>query len=83
MVKKTLKTPQECGVLAEKLIGNYVKQCGAYGDLEALPKVLEMLISKCSLGIVHASSGEVATTVLLRTSLNTAAYADRLVRKAS
>lgn len=72
-----LKTPQQCGELAERLIGDYVNECGAYGDIEALPKVLEMLISKAALGIVCVTNhAEPATTILLRTSLTAGAYAE-------
>lgn len=79
----TLRTPAECGDLAEHSIHEYVKACGAYGNVNALPKVLEMLISKAALGIVHAASSDVSTTILLRTSLTAAAYEERLKRRAS
>lgn len=73
-----LKTPQQCGELAERLIGKYVRECGAYGDVEALPKVLEMLISKAALGIVTVTNDvEPATTILLRTTLTAGEYAEK------
>lgn len=73
-----LKTPKECGQIAEQHIGQYVKECGAFGDPERLKKVLEMLISKASLGLVGISDGQYATDVLLRTSLSAATYAEKI-----
>ncbi|MDW9253121.1 hypothetical protein C7S16_6613 [Burkholderia thailandensis] len=79
----SLRTPAECGALAEKAIGEYVKACGAYGNADALPKVLEMLISKAALGIVTVSNSDMSTTVLLRTILTAAEYEERRKRRAS
>ena len=78
-----LKKPAECGEIAEKHIGEYVRECGAYGDPEAIRKVLEMLISTCALGIVTVADDDVAQKVLLRTCLTAAEYAERQKRKAS
>lgn len=65
-----LKTPDECGELAEGLIVGYVNESGAYGDPDAIAKVLEMLISKAALGVTFTSSGERAQTILMRTMVN-------------
>ncbi|MDR8926432.1 hypothetical protein [Burkholderia multivorans] len=79
----SLRTPAECGELAEKAIGEFVKACGAYGNVDALPKVLEMLISKAALGIVTVSNSDTSTTILLRTILTAAEYEERRKRRAS
>ncbi|PJO71318.1 hypothetical protein CWD92_16295 [Burkholderia thailandensis] len=60
-----------------------MKACGAYGNADALPKVLEMLISKAALGIVTVSNSDMSTTVLLRTILTAAEYEERRKRRAS
>ncbi|WP_063900363.1 hypothetical protein [Burkholderia multivorans] len=60
-----------------------MKACGAYGNVDALPKVLEMLISKAALGIVTVSNSDTSTTILLRTILTAAEYEERRKRRAS
>ncbi|KWF30067.1 hypothetical protein AQ914_25840 [Burkholderia pseudomallei] len=60
-----------------------MKACGAYGNADALPKVLEMLISKAALGIVTVSNSDTSTTILLRTILTAAEYEERRKRRAS
>jgi hypothetical protein len=66
----SLKTPDECGKLAEEALADYAHACGAFGDQVAIPKILEMMISKCSLAIAEFAGEERAHSVLLRTSLN-------------
>lgn len=63
-------TPAQCSAKAEKALGDYVKAAGAYGDADAVAKVLELLISKAALGIAMTSGESRAHVVLLRTSMN-------------
>lgn len=63
-------TPAQCNAKAEKALGDYVNAVGAYGDADAVAKVLEMLISKAALGIAVTSGESRAHAVLLRTSMN-------------
>ncbi|WP_176114274.1 hypothetical protein [Burkholderia cepacia] len=77
----TLKSPAQCGDLAEKLIADYVRNCGAYGNPNALANVIEMLISKAALGIAMVGSEAIAQQILDRTKLNVATFADRNLRR--
>ncbi|KGX12612.1 hypothetical protein X986_3910 [Burkholderia pseudomallei] len=72
-----LKTALECGALAEQMIGDYVKACGAFGDAEACLKVLEMLISKAAVGAVMVGSEEDVCGILLRTQISVIYVADK------
>ncbi|WP_241301067.1 hypothetical protein [Burkholderia cenocepacia] len=77
----TLKSPAQCGDLAEKLIADYVRNCGAYGNPDALAKVMEMLISKAALGIAMVGSEAIAQQILTRTTHNVATFAERNLRR--
>ncbi|RQZ08934.1 hypothetical protein DF105_01130 [Burkholderia stagnalis] len=79
----SLKTPAECGALAEQLIGDYVKACGAFGDADAIPKVLEMLISKAALGAGTVTGALAAQEILFRTMLTVEMLAQRQAGMAS
>jgi hypothetical protein len=63
-------TPAQCGEKAEAILGTYVADVGAYGDADAVAKVLELLISKAALGIAMTSGEDHAHKVLMRTSMN-------------
>ncbi|KWH45852.1 MULTISPECIES: hypothetical protein [Burkholderia] len=77
----TLKSPAQCGDLAEKLIADYVRESGAYGNPNALANVIEMLISKAALGIAMVGSEAIAQQILDRTKHNVATFADRNLRR--
>ncbi|WP_334067288.1 hypothetical protein [Burkholderia cepacia] len=77
----TLKSPTQCGDLAEKLIADYVRESGAYGNPNALANVMEMLISKAALGIAMVGSEAIAQQILDRTKHNVATFADRNLRR--
>ncbi|WP_175910701.1 hypothetical protein [Burkholderia metallica] len=77
----TLKSPAQCGDLAEKLIADYVRNCGAYGNPDALANVMEMLISKAALGIAMVGSEAIAHQILNRTKQNVATFAERNLRR--
>ncbi|KGC67461.1 hypothetical protein GSH05_09880 [Burkholderia pseudomallei] len=77
----TLKSPTQCGDLAEKLIADYVRESGAYGNPNALANVIEMLISKAALGIAMVGSEAIAQQILDRTKHNVATFADRNLRR--
>ncbi|OMW98006.1 hypothetical protein [Burkholderia pseudomallei] len=81
----TLKSPTQCGDLAEKLIADYVRESGAYGNpnalANALANVIEMLISKAALGIAMVGSEAIAQQILDRTKHNVATFADRNLRR--
>ncbi|KWH34180.1 hypothetical protein WL99_06175 [Burkholderia cepacia] len=77
----TLKSPAQCGDLAEKLIADYVRESGAYGNPNALANVMEMLISKAALGIAMVGSEAIAQQILDRTKHNVATFADRNLRR--
>ncbi|PFH29096.1 hypothetical protein [Burkholderia sp. JKS000303] len=79
----SLLPPAACGELAEQAIGDYVKACGAFGDAAAIPKVLEMLISKAALGAVTVSDPLVTQQILFRTMLTIEALALQQPRRAS
>lgn len=79
----TLKTPSECGDLAEKVIADYVRACGAYGNPAALANVIEMLISKAAIGIAMVGSEPLAQQILDRTKRNTARFAEINLRSAN
>jgi hypothetical protein len=76
-----LKTPAQCGQLAEDLIVGYVNECGAQGDADGVAKVLEMLISKAALGIAFTSGGDRAQQVLFRTMANVEALIQKNATK--
>ncbi|MPV69435.1 hypothetical protein [Burkholderia sp. BE17] len=76
-----LKSPAQCGDLAEKLVADYVRECGAYGNPDALANVMEMLISKAALGIAMVGSESIAQQILDRTKRNVATFADRNLRR--
>ncbi|SEU36348.1 hypothetical protein SAMN03159335_05429 [Burkholderia cepacia] len=76
-----LKSPAECGDLAEKLIADYVRESGAYGNPNALANVMEMLISKAALGIAMVGSEAIAQQILDRTKHNVATFAERNLRR--
>ncbi|MCG0577266.1 hypothetical protein L6Q82_04855 [Burkholderia cenocepacia] len=77
----TLKSPAQCGDLAEKLIADYVRSCGAYGNPDALANVMEMLISKAALGIAMVGSEAIAQQILTRTQHNVSTFAERNLRR--
>ncbi|MBM5648301.1 hypothetical protein GSH06_24840 [Burkholderia pseudomallei] len=77
----TLKSPTQCGDLAEKLIADYVRESGAYGNPNALANVIEMLISKAALGIAMVGSEAIAQQILNRTKQNVATFAERNLRR--
>ncbi|WP_175698516.1 hypothetical protein [Burkholderia ambifaria] len=77
----TLKSPAQCGDLAEKLIADYVRNCGAYGNPDALANIMEMLISKAALGIAMVGSEAIAQQILTRTMHNVATFAERNLRR--
>ncbi|KWZ35183.1 hypothetical protein [Burkholderia anthina] len=77
----TLKSPVQCGDLAERLIADYVRNCGAYGNPDALANVMEMLISKAALGIAMVGSEAIAHQILNRTKHNVATFAERNLRR--
>ena len=72
----TTMTPQVCGDAAEAAIGAYLKQVGAYGDIEKVSKAMEMFISKAALALCTATNDVYTMDVLLRTAYNTAAWAE-------
>ncbi|MEN8511985.1 hypothetical protein [Burkholderia sp. RS02] len=76
-----VKSPAQCGDLAEKLIADYVRDCGAYGNPTALANVMEMLISKAALGIAMVGSEAIAQQILDRTKHNVATFAERNLRR--
>lgn len=76
-----LKSPAQCGDLAEKLIADYVRESGAYGNPNALANVMEMLISKAALGIAMVGSETIAQQILDRTKHNVATFAERNLRR--
>lgn len=76
-----LKSPAECGNLAEKLIADYVRESGAYGNPNALSNVMEMLISKAALGIAMVGSEAIAQQILDRSKHNVATFAERNLRR--
>ncbi|MDF3115844.1 hypothetical protein KPA94_20680 [Burkholderia semiarida] len=76
-----LKSPAQCGDLAERLIADYVRDCGAYGNPNALANVMEMLISKAALGIAMVGSETIAQQILDRTKHNVATFAERTLRR--
>lgn len=77
----TLKSPAQCGDLAEKLIADYVRNCGAYGNPDALANMMEMLISKAALGIAMVGSEAIAQQILTRTKHNVSTFAERNLRR--
>ncbi|KVP77499.1 hypothetical protein WJ92_02660 [Burkholderia ubonensis] len=77
----SLKSPAQCGDLAEKLIADYVRECGAFGNPGALANVIEMLISKAALGIAMVGSETIAQQILDRTKHNVTTYAERNLRR--
>lgn len=77
----TLKSSAQCGDLAEKLIADYVRNCGAYGNPDALANVMEMLISKAALGIAMVGSESIAQQILTRTKHNVSTFAERNLRR--
>lgn len=76
-----LKSPQECGLLAEDLLVGYANDAGAFGDADAIAKAFEMLISKAALGIAFTSNGERAQQVLFRSMANVEAVIQHLQTK--
>ncbi|WP_175992642.1 hypothetical protein [Burkholderia vietnamiensis] len=76
-----LKSPAQCGDLAEKLIADYVRESGAYGNPNALANVMEMLISKAALGIAMVGSEAIAQQILDRTKHNVATFAEGTLRR--
>lgn len=76
-----LKSPAQCGDLAEKLIADYVRDCGAYGNPNALAKVMEMLISKAALGIAMVGSEAISQQILDRTKRNVATFVEQKLRR--
>ncbi|VWB97659.1 hypothetical protein [Burkholderia lata] len=76
-----LKSLAECGDLAEKLIADYVRESGAYGNPNALSNVMELLISKAALGIAMVGSEAIAQQILDRTKHNVATFAERNLRR--
>ncbi|MBY4799935.1 hypothetical protein K6W78_07950 [Burkholderia cepacia] len=79
----TLRSPAECGQLAEQAIGDYVKACGAFGNANAITKVLEMLISKAALGALTVSDPLVTQQILFRTMLTVESIALQRTGRAS
>ena len=76
-----LKSPTQCGDLAEKLIADYVRESGAYGNPNALANVMEMLISKAALGIAMVGGEAIAQQILDRTKHTVATFAERTLRR--
>ncbi|MCA8145439.1 hypothetical protein [Burkholderia vietnamiensis] len=76
-----LRSPTQCGDLAEKLIADYVRESGAYGNPNARANVMEMLISKGALGIAMVGSEAIAQQILDRTKHNVATFAERTLRR--
>ncbi|MCA8014645.1 hypothetical protein LGM38_21650 [Burkholderia vietnamiensis] len=76
-----LKSPTQCGDLAEKLIADYVRESGAHGNPNALANVMEMLISKAALGIAMVGSEAIAQQILDRTKHDVATFAERTLRR--
>ncbi|EIP85866.1 hypothetical protein A33K_16956 [Burkholderia humptydooensis MSMB43] len=58
-----------------------MRNCGAYGNPQALANVIEMLISKAALGIAMVGSETIAQQILDRTKYNVATYAERNLRR--
>ncbi|MGS1072396.1 hypothetical protein [Burkholderia glumae] len=79
----TLKTQSECSDLAEKVIADYVRACGAHGNPAALANVIEMLISKAAIGIAMVGSAPTAQRILDRTKRTTAMFAEVNLRSAN
>ncbi|WP_186270081.1 hypothetical protein [Burkholderia gladioli] len=79
----TLKSPKECGDIAEKVIADYVRTCGAYGNPVAIAKVIEMLISKAAIGIAMVGAEPVAQQILDRTKHSVKRYAEVNLRSAN
>ncbi|KHJ64691.1 hypothetical protein [Burkholderia glumae] len=79
----TLKSPNECDDIAEKVIADYVRACGAYGNPVAIAKVIELLISKAAIGIAMVGSEPTAQQILDRTKRTTAMFAEVNLRSAN
>ncbi len=73
MTDKPTLTPAACGVAAEKAISDYIQAVGAYGEQEKVRKAMEMLVSKCALGLGVVTSAENVMTIMLRSTYNAAA----------
>lgn len=65
-------TPALCDAAAERLIGAYLQETGAYGDLERCRHALEMLISKAAIGYGMASNQVAMMDLMLRTAYHVA-----------
>lgn len=65
-------TPAICAEAADKAIGQYIQDVGAYGDPEKVRKALEMLTSKCALGYGFVTDQKRVIDMLLRTSIHAA-----------
>lgn len=76
-----LKSPAQCGDFAEKLIADYVRECGAFGNPAAIANVIEMLISKAALGIAMVGSEAIAQKILDRTKHNVSTFAERNLQR--
>ena len=70
-------TPQVAAEKAEQLIGQYVRELGAYGDRDKVRQVLIMLISKAALGIECVAGLERTTKILMETALNVSTVVDQ------
>ncbi|QGA37550.1 hypothetical protein [Burkholderia glumae] len=79
----TLKSTNECDDIAEKVIADYVRACGAYGNPVAIAKVIELLISKAAIGIAMVGSEPTAQRILDRTKRTTAMFAEVNLRSAN
>lgn len=65
--------PDTVKVAAQRMIGKYIQQVGAYGDPDKIRKALDMLISSAALGYGFVSSNQIAVIdMLLRTSKHVA-----------
>ncbi|AMR77639.1 hypothetical protein A2G96_07765 [Cupriavidus nantongensis] len=70
-------TPQIAAEKADQLIGQYVRELGAYGDRDMVRQALIMLISKAALGIECVAGLERTTKILMETALNVATVVEK------
>ncbi|WP_150124068.1 hypothetical protein [Cupriavidus nantongensis] len=72
-----MMTPQIAAEKADQLIGQYVRELGAYGDRDMVRQALIMLISKAALGIECVAGLERTTKILMETALNVATVVEK------
>jgi hypothetical protein len=63
-------TPKLCAEAADRAIGTYITECGAYGDATKVASALEMLTAKCALGYGHVTSQCTMMDMLMRMAVH-------------